>query len=241
MNEQVILCKIADLYVSVPTAGGLASRCAEYVCSETVQSDISIHSEHYRADKYDKRIGENTVAYMESAYQFYRGLIAFQGFYLHSSAVMIDNKAYLFSGPCGVGKSTHTRTWQQVFGEKAKVFNDDKPALRYIDGSWYAYGTPWCGKDGINCNVKVPLAGVCFLKRAPYNHIHQLDGMEAFSSFLTQTLHRELEAEEMSNLLKMADLFIRSIPIFELENRPDTDAALLSYETMCRAAKEVGL
>lgn len=241
MNEQMLLCKIADLYVSVPSAGGLAARCAEYVCSETEQAEIIIHPEHYRAEKYNQRLGENTVAYMESAYQFYRRLIGFQGFYLHSSAVMVDDKAYLFSGPCGMGKSTHTRIWQQVFGEKAKVFNDDKPALRRLDDRWYAYGTPWCGKDGINSNVKVPLAGICFLKQAPVNSIRRLDNMEAFSMFLTQTLYKNLEAEEMSDLLKTADQLIREIPIFELRNLPVPDAARLSYETMHRAAEEVGL
>lgn len=34
------------------------------------------------------------------------------GFYLHSSAVELDGRAYLFSGKSGVGKSTHTRLWQ---------------------------------------------------------------------------------------------------------------------------------
>lgn len=236
-----MLCKVADLYVSVPTAGGLASRCAEYVWLEAAQVDIVIHSEHYRAGKYASRLGETTVAYMESAYQFYRKLIGFEGFYLHSSAIELDGKAYLFSGPCGMGKSTHTRIWQQVFGEKAKVFNDDKPALRRLGGRWYAYGTPWCGKDGININMKVPLAGICFLKQAPDNSIRQLSSMEALSMFLTQTLRKELEAEEVACMLQTADMLIREIPIFELENRPEPAAAKLSYETMRRAAEEAGL
>lgn len=59
--------------------------------------------------------------------------------------------------------------------------------------------------------------------------------------FLTQTLYKNLEAEEMSDLLKTADQLIREIPIFELRNLPVPDAARLSYETMHRAAEEVGL
>ena len=237
----MLLCKIADLFVSVPTAGGLSSRCAEYVWPSEAKTDIVIHPELYRTEKYDPRLPENTVPYMESAYQFCRALIGFEGFYLHSSAVEVDGKAYLFSGPCGMGKSTHTRIWQQVFGEKAQVFNDDKPALRLIDGRWYAYGTPWCGKDGININMKVPLAGICFLKQAPNNRIRRLDSMEAFSMFMTQTLRKELTAEEMAALLQTTDHLIREIPIFELENRPEPAAAQLSYETMRRAAEEAGL
>lgn len=241
MNEQRLLCKIADLFVSVPTAGGLASRCAEYVYDGEAAADIVIHPEQYRTEKYSPRLPENTVPYMESAYQFCRALIGFDGFYLHSSAIEQDGRAYLFSGPSGMGKSTHTRLWQQMLGETAVVFNDDKPALRRMEDGWYAYGTPWCGKDGINRNRKVKLAGICFLKQAPENRIRRLDSMEGFSMFLTQTLHKELGAGEMAMLLGSADKLIREIPIFELENRPERLAAQLSYETMRRAAEEAGL
>ena len=40
-----------------------------------------------------------------------------------------------------------------------------------IDGKAYAYGTPWCGKDGINQNKKVPLQGICFLIQSKENNI----------------------------------------------------------------------
>ena len=66
----------------------------------------------------------------------------YNGLMLHASAAALGGRAYLFSGPCGRGKSTHTRLWQQTFGEAVQVFNDDKPALRRLDGRWYAYGTP---------------------------------------------------------------------------------------------------
>ena len=204
-------------------------------------ADIVIQEKLYSAGRYSEKLNEQSLAYMESAYQFCRALIGFDGMYLHSSAVEVDGKAYLFSGPCGMGKSTHTRLWQQVFGEKATIINDDKPALRRIDGRWYAYGTPWCGKDGINRNRKVPLAGICFLKQAPENRIRRLDSMEGLSMFLSQTLRRELTAEEMIRLMQTTDHLIREIPIFELENRPERLAAQLSYETMRRAAEEAGL
>lgn len=235
-----MLYKIADFIVDVPTAGGLAARCEEYEKVSCVQPDIVICEESYRRERW-KNAPDTTIAYMESAYQFCRALIGFDGMYLHSSAVELDGKAYLFSGPSGMGKSTHTRIWQQVFGEKAKVFNDDKPALRRLDGRWYAYGTPWCGKDGININMKVPLAGICFLKQAPENRIRRLSAMEALSMLLTQTLRKGLGAEETVMLMQTIDKLLREIPIFELENRPERSAAQLSYETMRRAAEEAGL
>ncbi|MBR3610570.1 MAG: hypothetical protein IKL57_03775 [Oscillospiraceae bacterium] len=166
-------------------------------------------------------------------------MIEFGGFYLHSSAIELDGKAYLFSGPSGMGKSTHTRLWQSIFGEKACVFNDDKPALRRIDGRWYAYGTPWCGKDGINQNKKVPLAGICFLKRGEENKIRRLDPKEALPLLMSQTIHKFRKIENLDLLLNNVNYIIKEIPIFELENRPVEEAARLSYETMLSASKEV--
>ena len=164
----------------------------------------------------------------------------YNGLMLHASAAALGGRAYLFSGPCGRGKSTHTRLWQQTFGEAVQVFNDDKPALRRLDGRWYAYGTPWCGKDGINLNQKWPLGGICFLEKSQENRIRRLSAAEALPLILAQTTYR-LPPQYMEFLLASLDSLLREIPVFLLENRPEEAAARLSFETMRRAAEEGGL
>ena len=218
----------------------MAPRLRAYLTDAEVEPDIVIREENYREYTWTG-MSEEAKAYMESGEWFYGNLLRFWGLMLHSSAVELDGRAYLFSGPSGMGKSTHTRLWQQVFGDRAVVINDDKPALRRVDGRWYAYGTPWCGKDGINCNRKVPLAGICFLKQAPENRIRRLGSMEALSMFLPQTMRRFKNGSNTMLLLEHLDHLIREIPMFELENRPEPAAAQLSYETMRRAAEEAGL
>ena len=235
-----MLCKIADLLIEVPEAGGMTPRCRDYLTNEQGGADITIRADLYKTEKYGAA-GENMVAYMESCVQFCRQLIHFDGFYLHSSAVELDGKAYLFSGPSGMGKSTHTRLWQSLHGDAAQVFNDDKPALRYLDGRWFAYGTPWCGKDGINQNKKVPLAGICFLRRGQENTIRRLDSMEATARILSQTMRRFKDVERLDLLLSHVDKLVKEIPVYELYNKPEPDAARLSYETMRQGAEEAGL
>ena len=164
----------------------------------------------------------------------------YNGLMLHASAAALGGRAYLFSGPCGRGKSTHTHLWQQTFGEAVQVFNDDKPALRRLDGRWYAYGTPWCGKDGINLNQKWPLGGICFLEKSQENRIRGLPAAEALPLILAQTTYR-LPPQYMELLLASLDSLLREIPVFLLENRPEEAAARLSFETMRRAAEEEGL
>ena len=164
----------------------------------------------------------------------------YNGLMLHAAAAALGGRAYLFSGPCGRGKSTHTHLWQQTFGEAVQVFNDDKPALRRLDGRWYAYGTPWCGKDGINLNQKWPLGGICFLEKSQENRIRRLPAAEALPLILAQTTYR-LQPHSMELLLASLDSLLREIPVFLLENRPEEAAARLSFETMRRAAEEEGL
>lgn len=229
-----MLCKIADLITDVPADDGLDRRCADYLYSGDCGADITIRTELYRYERYEAPISREIVAYMESAYQFYLNLLNFNGFYIHSSAVVRDGKAYLFSGHSGVGKSTHVQQWIDAFGGDTRIINDDKPALRFIDGVWYAYGTPWCGKDGININEKVPVAGLCFLKQACHNSIRKLSSAEALMKILGQTIFRLTEIKLADELMKSVESFLLNVPVFELENLPNHDAAFLSYETMSR-------
>ncbi len=233
-----MLCKIADLIVEVPEAGGMAPRCREYLCAGNEKPDIIIDVGRYKRDNYHPDATEEMVAYMESGRLFNGKLIQFEGLYLHSSAVEVEGKAYLFSGPSGVGKSTHVGLWQELLRGNVCRFNDDKPALRRLDGIWYAYGTPWCGKDGINENRKVPVAGICFLKQGSENRIRRLTEQEAVPKLLSQTIHRFRNPERLDMMLTRLEKLVREIPIYELENRPEIGAAKLSYETMRRGAQE---
>ena len=235
-----MLCKIADLLVEVPEIGDMPQRCKEYVCSDPGTPDVVIREDQIKQENWPNLTGDLLI-YMETGAIFFFYLLKNNGMLLHSSAVEMDGKAYLFSGQCGMGKSTHTRLWQSTFGEAAQVFNDDKPALRYIDGKWYAYGAPWCGKDGINQNKKVPLAGICFLKQAKENKIRRLSTREALANVFAQTTYKFEKAENLDLMLRQAERLVQQIPIFELENRPEPEAARLSYETMRKAAQEVGL
>ena len=198
-----MICKISDLVVEVPASGGMAPRCEKYLTDQTLLADIIVREELYKPERHpDWRYDQ--LAYMMSGAQFYRQLLKFDGMLLHASAVAVDGRAYLFSGPSGMGKSTHTRLWQELLGEDAKVFNDDKPALRCLDGVWYAYGTPWCGKDGINLNLKVPLAGICFLKRGEQNAIRTLNSKEASFELISPNCVVPVDGNYFVTIIKSA-------------------------------------
>lgn len=229
---------ISELSVLVPATGNMPQRCAEYLTQEKENSaDIIIRADLYNFNRWPT-LSEDDAIYMESAAQFYFKLLLFNGMMLHASAIEYNGRAYLFSGPSGMGKSTHTRLWQSLYGDAVQIFNDDKPALRRMEDGWFAYGTPWCGKDGINQNKKVPLAGICFLKRGEENKIRRLDKKEAMQNVLWQTTRKLKDVNKMTALLGLVDKLVREIPIFELECTKEQEAAILSSKTMTAAREE---
>lgn len=235
-----MLCAIADLFVEVPAVGNLPERCTAYITEENKKADILIREADFEPSLWEG-CNHETVCYMESARLFYYDIPRLGGMMLHASAVEFEGRAYLFSGPSTVGKSTHTRLWRQLLGEGVQFFNDDKPAVRCIDGVWYAYGTPWCGKDGINQNKRVPIAGICYLKQGHQNSIRRLTEQEAMIYTISQSTKKMPTAEKMIPLLSVVDKLVREVPMYELENMPELEAARLSYETMRAGSLGVNL
>lgn len=169
--------------------------------------------------------------YMLLGQRFYKHLVSFDGLMVHASAVVLDGKAYLFSADPGTGKSTHVRLWQKLFGDNAVVINDDKPAVRMIDGAFYAFGTPFCGKDDINTNLGAPVAGICFLQRGQENSITPAPVAETLPLLLAQT-HMPKYIENLDMLLSLVDRLVCSVPMFKMACNMSVDAARVAYKGM---------
>jgi hypothetical protein len=222
---------IAGLKVEMDSFGRTVSQGENYRCEAFEQPDIVITSNWKAVQERAPHLSDSDCEYLATGGNFYRQLLNFGGMLLHSSAVMVDGKAYLFSAPCGTGKSTHTRLWLQVFGERAKILNDDKPALRLENGTWYAYGTPWSGKYDYSVNTKVPLAGICILSRGTENKIRPHRGAKAVHDILEQTA-RSADPGFMIKLLELLDKLVTQVPVWFLECNMDPQAAMVSYEAM---------
>lgn len=170
--------------------------------------------------------------YIFAGLQFYRELIKYGGFVLHSSAVVVDNCAYLFSADSGVGKSTHTQLWQKYFGKnKALIINDDKPAIKVENGQCYVYGTPFSGKTDMNLDMRVPLKSICMLERGIENNIKQIEIKEALPLIFKQTILPK-EKILLDGLFNLLEQVMIKIPIYKMKCNISTDAAKMAYNTM---------
>lgn len=155
-------------------------------------------------------------------------------FLFHGSCVAAEGKAYLFTAKSGTGKSTHTRLWRKLLGEKAVMVNDDKPLIRVTEEGPVIYGTPWDGKHHLSANVSVPLQAICILERDETNHIQEITKQEALP-MLIQQAYRPASAQA---LVKTLDLINRmEVRLYRLGCNMDISAAQLSYQTMKEESK----
>jgi hypothetical protein len=224
--------RIADLNVQMEVGGRTARQAEPYLRVSEEPIDLTVRCEPALFQKRNPHLSLDDCEYLTSGTSFYRRLTGFGGLMLHASAIEVDGLAYLFCGTSGIGKSTHTGLWRSLYGaDRVRIINDDKPALRLVEDVWYAYGTPWSGRDDLQRNVRVPLAGICFLGQGQRNEIHPLEGAEAVHRILNQTV-RPSEAHLMLCLLESIDRLLARIPLWSLTCTPTEAAAELAYETM---------
>ena len=152
---------------------------------------------------------------------------------LHGSTVAVDGKGYLFTAKCGTGKSTHTRLWCQVFGDRAVMVNDDKPFLKITDEGVWVCGSPWSGKHGLDTNITVPLAGICILERGKENKIVPCDRAEAMPMLLHQG-YCPMDQGKRLAYEALAGKAAETVPLWKMACNKETEAALTAYETMSK-------
>ncbi len=230
---------IADLKVNMNLKYAFTLERARAYISDAVfeNPDITVDVSDDDINKWVKRYKSEDYCdqyeYMLAGSSFYSKLLDFDGIMLHSSAVVVNNKAYLFSAQSGTGKSTHTELWLKLFGDKAYILNDDKPAIRYIDGKIYAYGTPFSGKHDLSANRGVEVAGIAFIERARDNSIEKITPAKALPKMLAQTM-RSGEIKTMDKVLFVMDKILTGVNVYHLCCNMDISAAQLSFDTMSR-------
>lgn len=150
---------------------------------------------------------------------------------LHGSTVAVDGNAYLFTAPCGTGKSTHTRLWREVFGQRAVMVNDDKPFLRFTSEGVMAYGSPWSGKHGLASNVVFPLKGICLLHRGAENVIRTASA-EELMDILRQQVHMPSDPALADKTLSLLETLAATVSLWDMHCNKGPDAARVAYSAM---------
>ena len=151
---------------------------------------------------------------------------------IHSSCIVYKDKAVLFLGESGTGKSTHTRLWRENI-EGAFLLNDDSPFLKVEDGKVWAYGSPWSGKTPCYKQERYELKGCVRLSQAKENIIKKLSVLQAYAA-----IHPSCPPEFAYDT-KLYDyvggfinVLLSNVPFYHLACLPDRAASLLSFNTI---------
>lgn len=152
---------------------------------------------------------------------------------LHGSTVAVDGKAYLFTAACGTGKSTHTRLWREVFGDRAVIINDDKPFLKFTGDDVIAYGSPWSGKHGLDTNTSASLTGICVLRRGPENVIYRAL-IEDVVAMLYHQVFLPTDPALQEKTKELVGKLVNKVSLWEMECTKDQQAAEIAYAAMSK-------
>ena len=236
--------KIADKLIKIDSLyDGIHKMCHAYAAdgepdiTVTISpKDIELERENAAKDQDDAsahlalfsdRYLETLAVYRKIA----KEMLSFNTFLFHGSAIELDGETYLFTAKSGTGKSTHTRLWRELFGDRAVMINDDKPLIRVDENGATIFGTPWDGKHRLSTNKSSPLKAVCVLERGAENKIFLLTKKEAFPHVLVQRYHPD-NGTDMIKTLSLADALCDKVKLCRLECNMDIEAARVSYEGM---------
>ncbi len=194
---------------------------------EQEQLDIEAAEEGFRRRQFtDPFLERAAIQRAFAEHLFDRDALLF-----HGSAVAVDGQGYLFTARSGTGKSTHTRLWREVFGQRATMINDDRPFLRLTEDGVLVCGNPWSGKHGLDSNVTVPLSGICILERGPEDRIWRISAKDALP-MLQKQAYCPLDEGKQSAFLHLVERLAQSIPLWRMECTKSPNAAQTAWDAM---------
>lgn len=157
--------------------------------------------------------GQFEISYLIMQAYMYR-LVDTGNFMIHSAAVVYHNSGILLCGMSGAGKSTHANLWKMYL--HADMLNYDKPCIINENGSFFAHGSPWSGKERLTINQYVPLKAIVFVKQSKDNRIVRLSPAQGFSNIYLHNyvypFTKEIEDKYTAAVQKVA----AHIPVYEL-------------------------
>ena len=235
-----MILKIADLIIEVKSRYKYTyDMCFDYLYDGEEAVDFTvfatnedIEEEYKKTPEFSIDVIENTCIYKNLCTE----ILKYDAIFIHSAAISVDNVGYIFSANSGTGKTTHMNLWLEKFKNRAFVINGDKPILRKIGNDIKVFGTPWCGKEGLNKNVGVNLTGICILERGEKNIIKKVNLKEALLFIISQTI-RPKSLELMSLMYDNISMLLENIPIYKLKCNMEMEACDVSYKAMSEVNK----
>lgn len=212
----------------------LEKLCKDYIIDEeTYDFEVSVTDDDINKEK-NASDGNFSVGYLESIC-IYRKISEkvpqYNCILLHAAVIKVDDDAYAFCAKSGTGKTTHTKLWMQLLGDKMSYINGDKPLIRIIDDQIYAFGTPWNGKEQYGTNSYAKLKAIAFIERDITNSIIHLPKIEVLPRIIHQILLPKDE-DSLSKTFEILNEVVGKTNTYLLKCNMDIEAAQIAYTQM---------
>ena len=145
-------------------------------------------------------------------------------FAIHSASVLYQGKAWLFSGHSGMGKSTHTALWHELFD--TPYLNGDLNLLGLKEDHIIVYGIPWCGTSGIFTAEAYELGGIVLLGRdLQTDYLEELNPSEKVLRVMQRMISPAWTERQLSENLFFAGEIADRVPVLHLLCTKNASAA----------------
>ncbi|MCU0237535.1 MAG: hypothetical protein MUC72_10685 [Acidobacteria bacterium] len=150
------------------------------------------------------------------------------GALMHAAGMVSANRAYLFAGASGAGKSTFAQLLVQA--KAGRMLSDERIIVRGISGKMVAFGTPWAGTAGIAGNGSAPLTGLFLLRHGLENRMTKLAPDAALDRLLPLLSIPWYDAGPMARIIAFAKKVAAAVPCYEFSFIPDPAAVVFFRE-----------
>lgn len=178
---------------------------------------------------------EWVAEYNELAAEASEALLPFGRCVFHGAAFVWREKAWIFTAPSGVGKTTQYALWKMQYKDEVTMLNGDKPVLECrADGGIYVHPSPWQGKEDIGSMCSARLGGIICLTRGEENSIRRMRAGEALIPVFSQIIYYAENEKTADQALKIAEQILTTVPVWGLKNVGDRASAALTHDTLMR-------
>jgi len=140
------------------------------------------------------------------------------GFLLHSASAIRNEKAFLFAGVSGAGKTTISR----LAPPDATLLTDEISYVRKQGDGYVAFGTPFTGELAkLGENASAPVAALYLLAQGPENRIEPVKVADAGRGVLANMLFFAEDPAMVQKAFKAACDFVDRVPVYQLTFMPD--------------------
>ena len=141
------------------------------------------------------------------------------GFLLHSASAIRNEKAFLFAGVSGAGKTTISR----LAPHDVTLLTDEISYVRRCGEGYIGHGTPFTGELAkLGENVSAPISALYLLVQGKQNRIDPIAPADATRSILANLLFFAKDEELVHRVFHSVFEFASRVPVARLTFMPDS-------------------